>query len=943
MENKKKDAVTVGMVSASSFSEEEQQTVWEVKRNLFIAMRHAGMLYWEYDILTGMVYVNEMSQEWFGLPEKFGDYPESYLKMGFVAEDSIPLYREAVRRIQNGSEYEVFDACVRTLQQRYEWMRVRFTGLKSADGTPVRAICTAERIAEYKELESRFTTILHQNNIANWKYDIARHTIILNKSTYYAFSRNQEGEIADIPESQIREKLCHPDDVEILRRLYRRLDEGEHRVEETLRFIDSRSREYRWKKCIYTVVEDGRGKLTYALGSSVDITEQVETRQKYEAAVEYRERTQRENLVLSAHCSVTQNRVLEITDLTRSELLQRFGCEREGFFLGLESLIVDGNKRKEYHAQFSSEAVERNFELGIHEAELTCEICVEPGRKRQWVTMHLDMVKVPETSQIEGFLLVTDVTTAHVQEQILNTVVECDYDYVASISLAADTIALFQKNARDPQIRKYISGRFYSYRGFVTDVLQLLVIEQDRKFVREHMHPKAIREALQQDSSYEFVFHVRDEEGAIRTKRARFASFDRQGDTVVYTRTDVTDVLARQEELNRRLQASAKAAQEANQAKSVFLSRVSHDMRTPLNGILGLASLMKEKTDWAEIQKDITQLELSGEYLLKVINDTLDVSKIENGRMELQPSVCDSKAVMEATLAIQEPNLKENSIVLRTHMKNTVNAMLYIDVGRVQQLFTNIFGNSIKFTPAAGFIDFTMETLEETPEYIRNRFRIKDTGIGMKPEFIPHLFEPFSQEDTARTSIHQGTGLGMSIAKQIVTLMDGTISVKSEPGKGTEFVFTLKLPRATDEQIEQWERSRQAVRDFSVLKGKKILLCEDHPLNAQIAIRLLMRKEIQTEWAKDGQDGLTRFQNSPDYYYDLILMDIRMPTMDGLETTRRIRDLERPDAGVIPIVAMTANALSEDVEECKKAGMNAHIAKPIEPEAMYETIASLLE
>lgn len=395
-------------------------------------------------------------------------------------------------------------------------------------------------------------------------------------------------------------------------------------------------------------------------------------------------------------------------------------------------------------------------------------------------------------------------------------------------------------------------------------------------------------------------------------------------------------------EQNKRLQTALDSAEMANRAKTDFLSRVSHDMRTPLNGILGLTTLLKDNLTDEKALQDLQQLELSGQYLLNLINDTLDVSKIESGKLELHPTVCDGRTVFQNVLNLARPNIQAKQLQFYLHADNLPFTTLYIDVGRVEQIVMNILGNAVKFTPVGGRIDFYMSNITVENGMITDKVVVVDTGIGMSPEFLPHLFEPFTQENSTRTSLYQGTGLGMAITKQIVELMGGEISVESEQGKGTRFTFTLKLPIATEEQIATWKKCRKADVDDRILCGKRVLLCEDHPLNATIAIRLLKNKGIQVEHAENGSIGVEMFANSAVDYYDAVLMDIRMPVLDGIDAAKRIRSLERIDAKCVPIIAMTANAFEEDVRQTKEAGMNAHLSKPIETEKLYHTLKNFL-
>ena len=394
---------------------------------------------------------------------------------------------------------------------------------------------------------------------------------------------------------------------------------------------------------------------------------------------------------------------------------------------------------------------------------------------------------------------------------------------------------------------------------------------------------------------------------------------------------------------NKRLQVALDEAQAANRAKTDFLSRVSHDMRTPLNGILGLTNLMRSTVADDRIRQDLAQMELSGQYLLNLINDTLDVSRIENGKLELHPTVCDGRRLFNNVIRLVQPSLAEKQIHFVLHADNLPFSTLYMDVGRVEQIFMNVLGNAVKFTPAGGQVEVRVTNLSVADGVIVDSFTVRDNGIGMSAAFLPHLFEPFAQENNATTNAKQGTGLGMTITKQLIELMGGRLSVESERGKGTCVSFTLPLRVATEAQIREAQVAGHQRQDDGVLKGKRVLLCEDHPLNAQIATRLLNAKGVLVEQGANGKDGLQMFEASSTGYYDAILMDIRMPIMDGNETARAIRKLPRSDAKTVPIIAMTANAFESDRREALLAGMNEHLSKPIEPEKLYQTLEKLMK
>ncbi len=414
----------------------------------------------------------------------------------------------------------------------------------------------------------------------------------------------------------------------------------------------------------------------------------------------------------------------------------------------------------------------------------------------------------------------------------------------------------------------------------------------------------------------------------------------KQQDGSVYAFINYTDITLEKELAETKTELLA--AQKANIAKTDFMSRVSHDMRTPLNGILGLTSLLKEKISDDDLMQDLDQLLMSGQYLLNLINDTLDVSKIESGKLELNPTVCDGRSVFNNVISLAKPNMQEKNLHFHVKAENLPFTILYLDVGRVEQIAMNILSNAIKFTPEGGTIEFIMENVSVKDEIITDRITIKDSGVGMSREFLPHLFEPFSQENNGNKSTSTGSGLGMTIVKQILEIMGGSITVESELGKGTAFIFTIPMRIASEEQIQEWQKAKTVTLSGASLEKKRVLLCEDHPLNAKIARRLLEKKGMLVEHAENGEVGVAMFNDSTSNYYDIVLMDIRMPIMDGLEATRAIRALSRLDAKTVPIVALTANAFEADIQNAKEAGMDGHLSKPINTEKLYLTIEKLL-
>ena len=376
-----------------------------------------------------------------------------------------------------------------------------------------------------------------------------------------------------------------------------------------------------------------------------------------------------------------------------------------------------------------------------------------------------------------------------------------------------------------------------------------------------------------------------------------------------------------------------KEAEQANAAKQEFLSSMSHDIRTPMNAIIGMTSLALENTDDPERVRDyLGKIALSSKHLLGLINDVLDISKIESGKMTLNVEPVPLREVIDGIVNIMQPQVAAKNQQFRVTAREILSETVCCDGVRLNQVLINLLGNAVKFTPEKGSVQMTVyqEALPEDASRVRTHFLVSDTGIGMSEEYQKVIFESFSREDNTRVRKTEGSGLGMAITKCIVDAMGGTISVRSEQGRGSEFHVVLDLERAAAPDRAESEAADGAGGGSDVdLKGRRVLLAEDNELNWEVASELLSVLELELDWAENGEICVEKFEKSPVGYYDAIIMDVRMPVMDGYEATAAIRGLKRGDAD-IPIIAMTADAFSEDIQRCLECGMNDHLAKPID-------------
>ena len=386
---------------------------------------------------------------------------------------------------------------------------------------------------------------------------------------------------------------------------------------------------------------------------------------------------------------------------------------------------------------------------------------------------------------------------------------------------------------------------------------------------------------------------------------------------------------------------AAEKADAANKAKSTFLFNMSHDIRTPMNAIVGFTDIALHQNSVAEIHDSLEKVRESSKHLLSLLNDVLDLSRIESGKAVFFPEPVDITKLTDSVLAIMNGLLYNRDLKFEVYRERPKNPYVLADATRIREVLTNFLSNAVKFTKDGGTVTLDISSHPgEDDKHIVARYIVKDNGIGMSEEFQKKLFKPFSQEDDrgARTQ-YKGTGLGMAIAKEYVEMMGGSIAVESQKGVGT--TFTVEIPLELTEQGIHQKQEEPVHHD---LTGVNVLMAEDNDLNAELATVMLEDAGMAVTRAFDGKDAVELFKNHPQGTYDIILMDIMMPNMDGHQAAKTIRAMgtERPDAATIPIIAVSANAFAEDIKASLDSGMNGHVSKPLNMKEVTDTIAKYI-
>ena len=1042
-----------------------------------------------------------------------------------VHPDDSAHVKQQLHALLEGAASACYDYRVFVRDGVYKWMNVRVNAVEREIDRVKLYACFTD-IDEFKtaqlSLESSQRALeiaARAQRMSFWIYYLDTHE--LSKEFRMASPLKQ----GRVPESILDTGDVHEHDEPELRAMYEALFSGAPKCECTVRVLNRETNVYEWQHLLYNRLDDKLYGRPAAIGCSVNADLQQEAKRQYQSEQQLRREIVRSSVssyqvnitkrTVEEHTSVLNDRPLMfagawVTPELDAQLLE--GIPEEDRALVRDTLFADGMEKHFKRGETALRAVYRRF---------------FEGKGYRYVVSNASIMQRPGTGDVVGFVYTRDIDTEKKNSIAIEGVLAEEIETVAIVHVASK-MAHFAKVT--PHIGLEVNKEFI-YDRLVSSIMERAIHEDDRAAYGNALFLDNMLAALKHEDVLTITYREFDHFGKLRRKKSRAFFLDNTKADIVVIRRDITDLYLEEQHQKQALEKAAAEAKVANKAKSAFISRMSHDMRTPLNAVLALSG--KELTEGiSEEEKDehLRQIHSSGEYLLGIINDVLDMSRIESRKLTLNPEPC-PRAEFLSTLNVvigEQCRQKGINFVLKG---SPAPRLLMLDKVRLKQIFINLLANAVKFTPPGGTVSYTSNELSCEDGVVLTRFVVKDTGIGMSKEFLPHAFESFSQENRpSGAEIPQGTGLGLSIVKQLVELMDGSIEVKSELNKGTEFTVTIPLklatradamrygatrmgvsadavlgaggmfgadgmldfggadaggvgaggadaggvgaggvdaggvgadgrgaasslngadtsakggsippggtgagagnvdagsaggvgdaggaggvgaggvgdarraalsreaerreavgadgkerlssPKGADtpaegdfmslldgadsasdarrealsreaERREALQREAEARRDeqtrrdktIEKLNGAKVLLCEDNALNARIVESLLGKKGCAVMCASNGQAGLEMFFASDIGYYDAILMDIRMPIMNGIDTTRAIRALHRKDAKTIPIIAMTADAFIEDMQSSQDAGMNGHLTKPVEPAKLYMTLAEAI-
>ncbi len=699
-----------------------------------------------------------------------------------------------------------------------------------------------------------------------------------------------------------------------------------------------------WERLIYTLPQsDSNDAPTDAYGVGMDITAEKLRQQQYDKELQMLHTAVNTNLLSKCHFDLIDNKLLDYVANSPHALKLCTGMSYTAFMEVLHNLVISPDEKDMVAREMNLDNLmhryvtrDRDFSIeyqrhcdDLSPIMVECNVSIFTGK----------------TGHIECFVYFYDITNKFINYIISDKLTELGYTKVAIVNNLTGTMTFFSKETgvieNTPDRPLFYDEELYR------SILEAYPEKAKAEELFSQMSLDCIVDKLDHVSMYDVSYDFRNDAGEDCRKRMQAFYLDKTRTSIFIIQSDITrQYLAERRHLEE-LEQAIMEADKANESKSIFLSGISHDMRTPLNGILSFTNFALNTEDESQRTEYLKKIKYSGELLLSLINDTLNLTRIESGKVKISREWIAARDMIDEILTSVSMAASERQIRLdidRTDDRLPRN--IISDKLKLQEILLNLLSNAVKFTKPGGSIMFSASLLEadsmteseiaqvKSPNQKWVKFIVADTGIGMSAKFLPKLYDAFSQEESQEVQNPNGTGLGLSIVKKYIDMLGGSISVESQLGKGTTFELHILL----EESLEAEENWCKDVKEFD-FKHLHVLLAEDNLLNQEIAAMLLQSKGAALDVANNGVEAVNTFENAPEGTYQLILMDIRMPIMNGYQATDKIRRSHHHDGATIPIIAMTADAYEEDIKKCLEHGMNSHVSKPINPDKLYTEIA----
>ena len=1074
MERLSADTVVTYVTYTDVTDRRRAQAVLEENSAMYqLITQYTDINIWEYDIAHDVLYNTENSVRVHpGAEKTIVNFEDTVINAGMVRADSIEDFRRMYRKLRQGAPTVTGDIWFRGENSRGWWCeRIIYVAMPSAQGQPTRAIGIGKNITQEvsaRMASQKYQILLDNSDVAIWEYHMQTRQLALPQS-------GAEGErmidLADWPAQMIPHGRLCPDVVETYQQLFVRIDEGAAEASAEICVVGDR-RKRTWFRVNLRAIPRVEKLPGRAILWCVNVTSYKEAEQNFEEEAAYLAGGQENALLGKCRANITQNLVDHYTGIDRLD----FNAQASRYSDAVEyvaGLCATREMAMDFRRKMASASLLERYRTGEQQLRIDY-IRHMRGGGAAWVRTVVKTFADPVSGDVMCFMYTYDIDREKTMQLIVDHVSVHEFDLMALLYVDEDRLHCVRYSPMEEQIR---CGAEVLYSESLPDFIRHYLPAELQAEALERFQPSTIQAALAEQASWIISYPVIFE-GQRRQKKWEFSYLDESHATIIFTRSDVTELFEEQARQREVLRNALLQAEQASKAKTDFLSHMSHEIRTPMNAIIGMSTLAAQcVSDPQQVSECISKIGISARFLLSLINDILDMSRIESGKVTLKEEKFPFEEFIGNINSIIYNQARDKGLDYDCVI-NSFTAPYYIgDATKLQQVLVNLLGNAVKFTPPGGKTQLIVHQVKQENGKAQLSFTVNDTGIGISEEFQQRMFDPFEQANVGITTPYQGTGLGLAICKNLISMMGGIITVNSIEGIGSEFTVNVPLGVCEEEMpatvvknipfeklqalivdddvvicehtqvvlhemgvraewvssgaqaiaiVKQWQ-TRSAFFDVILLDwkmpdmdgietarriramvgaevtiivitaydwmpieqeakaagvnllitkplfkstlmsafqrvytekeeknnppeqkrfdfaGKRILLVEDHILNVEVAKRLLESKHATVEVAENGLRALELFTTAAPGHYDVILMDIRMPIMDGLTAARSIRHLSKPGAGTVPIIAMSANAFDEDVEKSRAAGMNAHLSKPIEPQMLFATLDKFMQ
>lgn len=760
-------------------NERLKQTVKKIdftKNSLNIAISHSGMHYWEWNLIKDVAFTEKeyLNQVWNGLEVE--NYSELTKEKCKIHPEDISLHNHICKKIRMGEVSNVVEAFRYRINGEYHWRRVYITVTHwNAEGMPAYAICSSIEIDIEKDIEERFNMLMNQYQISSWKYDPYKHVIYMKEK-----SKQGQGNIIleNMPEEYHKTKTIHSEDMIKVKEMYRKIDAGESFASCLIRMKEKE--EWRYIEINYTNVFNPNGKILYALGSSKDVTEKIENQKRYNNMLTFI-KSSSENGQWNILSDVTESRVVNVSGFPFAEKLMK---EKTSFEDGIQyfSELLNQKKEKEWLLSFSRKRVMKAYRDGERAFEREVEINDTMGEVT-WYKEKITLIKDPSNNHIM-LLLSTDECSVEVKmKNLIASVAEKEFDLLVLVDMGTDDYVAFLNN------REIVKGNTFFDKPIVAEYA--IHSRELDEFLDDSKCKEKIEHELQQKNEIIFYFNAEDEKKAMR-KKIKVFYVDQAHRQLCFLVSDISDVYFAEKKISEELKSAKEDAERANQIKSEFLGRMSHDMRTPMNAMIGFSSIGYEEAVTENSKENFLKIKQSTEYLLDFLTEILDLQRMENDKTKLKTELVSSKRFLEGIINIAKIKAEGKNINFCSEIKGHLPPYFLLDSLHINQIIINILSNAMKYTPAEGEVRILF-SFEGEKTNSRIKVIVSDTGVGMSQEFLAHIYESFSQEKNSQTELEEGAGLGMAITKKLIELLGGTITIESKLGLGTNCYLEIPV------------------------------------------------------------------------------------------------------------------------------------------------------